>query len=390
MSDPRRAVRYAYLNREPAWAGFDLSGLERRPDGSLSLARVPAVVGQLGTPPATPAAAPAAGPAGVAAASGDVYATDPERHRIGRFNACLARPESLPCVAGPGPWPGQLDTPRGLAVLPAPAGPMVAVAEEGNHRVQVFDLASGQGLFLVGKTGPDGRPMPGSDPGEFRGPWGLAADDAGNLYVADRGNARVQKLGPRGAYLAAFTATLTGPAAVALAGPAGQIRLYVLDVAGGAGRVVVYDPRDSTKPPDAFPVAEVVEPMALAVAGGSIYVGSLDGTVARYDDAGRFVGRSAAALDDGGNPRPVRALAVEPSGSLLACPGGWPLTRLDPAGGLFNLGTFPGRAGRGVRQPAGLAPLAGRGRPDRGRGGNPALHAGRPRGHAAAGRGDGG
>jgi DNA-binding beta-propeller fold protein YncE len=59
------------------------------------------------------------------------------------------------------------------------------VCEFGNSRIQVFD-ASDQPLEIIGG--------PGLAPGEFSNPWGVALDSAGNLYVADSQNHRVQKL----------------------------------------------------------------------------------------------------------------------------------------------------------------------------------------------------
>ena len=41
----------------------------------------------------------------------------------------------------------------------------------------------------------------GNGQGEFQQPMGIALDPVGNLYVADAGNDRVQKLGPRGEYI---------------------------------------------------------------------------------------------------------------------------------------------------------------------------------------------
>ena len=41
-----------------------------------------------------------------------------------------------------------------------------------------------------------------TDPGEFNGPWDVAVDLAGNLYVADTDNHRVQKVSPAGELLA--------------------------------------------------------------------------------------------------------------------------------------------------------------------------------------------
>ena len=46
--------------------------------------------------------------------------------------------------------------------------------------------ANGQPLEIIGG--------PGLAPGQFNDPWGLALDSAGNLYVADSQNHRVQKL----------------------------------------------------------------------------------------------------------------------------------------------------------------------------------------------------
>src|SRR6266480_4027196 len=42
----------------------------------------------------------------------------------------------------------------------------------------------------------------GSGDGQFQGPAGVAIDAAGNVYVADAGNARVQKFTGTGTYLA--------------------------------------------------------------------------------------------------------------------------------------------------------------------------------------------
>jgi phage tail-like protein len=344
--DLPRADRYAYLNREPAWAGFELTGLERQPDGTLCLTRAPRPVAMIGPVP-DPVPGPGPGPvdsrpAGLAEVHGDVYVSDPAGHRVRHVNPCLTAPAPLPCAGGRGPWPGQLDTPRGLAVLRAAAGPALAVAEEGNHRVQVFDLGTGQSLFTVGKTDPDGRPAAGSEPGQFHAPWGLAADRDGHLYVADQGNNRLQKVSPRGVPDAAFAAALAAgpaapqaPVAVAVAGEPGQERVVVLDRAAAGARVVVVDTQGKSRAPGAFPVAEVAAATAVAVVGDSFYVGAADGSVARYDAAGRFRSRFAAP-----GARPVRALAAERSGTMLAGPGGWPLTRFDPTGGFVPSGHF--------------------------------------------------
>ena len=44
----------------------------------------------------------------------------------------------------------------------------------------------------------------GSENGEFRGPSGIAVDTAGNIYVADTGNDRIQKFNRNGKFIAAW------------------------------------------------------------------------------------------------------------------------------------------------------------------------------------------
>lgn len=67
-----------------------------------------------------------------------------------------------------------------------------------------------------GAFGAIGSPV-GSAPGEFDLPAGVANDDAGNIYVADRDNNRVQKFSPTGTHLQTFGAE--GSSAGELFGP---------------------------------------------------------------------------------------------------------------------------------------------------------------------------
>ena len=70
----------------------------------------------------------------------------------------------------------------------------VYVVEQGNHRIQKF-TSSGNFILKWGKNGGDGTS--GSGDGEFNDPRGVAVDNnSGNVYVADRGNHRIQKFGP--------------------------------------------------------------------------------------------------------------------------------------------------------------------------------------------------
>ena len=77
-------------------------------------------------------------------------------------------------------WAKGLDAPKGLAL----ANGRLYVSDSLNHRVQIFGPA-GEWIYAFG-----GR---GQETGKFLSPSGLCIDPENNcLYVADRGNQRVQ------------------------------------------------------------------------------------------------------------------------------------------------------------------------------------------------------
>jgi uncharacterized protein (TIGR03663 family) len=89
---------------------------------------------------------------------------------------------------------GQFVTPRNVAV--APDG-RIYVADSGNHRIQVFD-AEGNFLFEWGSEG--------AELGQFNEPWGIAVAQNGTVFVADTWNHRVQAFSANGEFLRAFGA----------------------------------------------------------------------------------------------------------------------------------------------------------------------------------------
>jgi DNA-binding beta-propeller fold protein YncE len=76
------------------------------------------------------------------------------------------------------------------------AGEMYVSDGYGNARVHKF-AADGRLLLSWGE--------PGSGPGQFNLPHGIAVDRHGTVYVADRENSRVQLFTPEGKFLAAWT-----------------------------------------------------------------------------------------------------------------------------------------------------------------------------------------
>jgi DNA-binding beta-propeller fold protein YncE len=71
----------------------------------------------------------------------------------------------------------------------------VYVSDTRNNRVQKLS-ASGQPLAVWGVATAPGTPRPAPEPGTFVTPGGIAVDRQGAVYVADKGNQRIQKLAP--------------------------------------------------------------------------------------------------------------------------------------------------------------------------------------------------
>ena len=96
------------------------------------------------------------------------------------------------CFGEDGKGDGMLKYPLGVAVTDKDE---IVVADECNHRVQVFD-SNGTFLRSFGHQG--------KNAGEFNNPDGLAIDKDGNIFVAERGNYRVQIFSREEAYLGSF------------------------------------------------------------------------------------------------------------------------------------------------------------------------------------------
>jgi hypothetical protein len=85
------------------------------------------------------------------------------------------------------------------AVLVAPTGEIYVAdghAPAGNNRIVKFDRR-GRLLDIWGREG--------AEAGEFREPHALAMDEAGRLFVADRGNSRIQIFLQDGTHVASWT-----------------------------------------------------------------------------------------------------------------------------------------------------------------------------------------
>lgn len=115
--------------------------------------------------------------------------------------------------------------PRGLAMLEDGS---FAVADTGNQQVKIFSCWPNTLLSVWGSG------TAGNGPGEFSSPWNVAADRCGLIYIADRGNGRIQRIRRDGTSEPAIGG-LQSPTGLALARDG---TLAVLDTAS----VYIYSP----------------------------------------------------------------------------------------------------------------------------------------------------
>src|SRR5579872_3223365 len=124
------------------------------------------------------------------------------------------------------------------------------VADETNHRVQKID-PEGRMIWKVGAVDPDGRPFPGTAPGQFNMLRGVCADAEDSVLVADANNNRVQKLDSEGRFCFMFGSYGNGPGQFGGKGPNGiavdaEGFIYVTDthtLLGGNNRILKFDSR---------------------------------------------------------------------------------------------------------------------------------------------------
>jgi len=134
--------------------------------------------------------------------SGNVYVADTGNNRIQKFTSTGT---FLTKWGSAGDGDGQFNQPRGVAV---DTSGNVYVADMNNNRIQKF---TSTGTFLT-KWG-----IPSLDviDGSFREPCGVAVDTSGNVYVADSRNHRIQKFTSTGTFISkwGYHAAHSGPAA---------------------------------------------------------------------------------------------------------------------------------------------------------------------------------
>ncbi|HEY59336.1 MAG TPA: TIGR03663 family protein [Anaerolineae bacterium] len=141
-------------------------------------------------------------------------------------------------ISGGGNTPGELDTPRGIAFA---TDGSIYVADSKNHRIQHFS-ESGELLHTWGSFASIAE---GNAPGgTFYEPWDIAIGPAGNIYVTDTWNHRIQKFTSNGKFIKMWGYFAQGVSPKGFWGPRGITinkdgLIFVTDT--GNKRIVVFD-----------------------------------------------------------------------------------------------------------------------------------------------------
>jgi phage tail-like protein len=303
------ALNYRHFNRDGLWLDFTWSGLDLDANGTLRFHSLPSVSPEVDLP-----LAPSAVSRTLALApDGSIIATDPVNGGLVLVDACSGEAEPIP-----------LSPPiaHAAAILVSAAHRAVFVADADSGQVVAFDWTTWTEMLVWSG---------------FTQPVALAAETAGNVFVADASSGRIDKLSPSGDVLpfgdtVQATGKIVRPVALALVGD----RLSVLDSTNRA--VIAFDT-------DGNFLADVAQnltaPSAIAAFTDVVYVadsGVID--VFKRSGTGWELAGSVA-----GYSGPVAAMIVDVKGALLVDAGlSKPLYRCSPDSAFAREGLMWSRA----------------------------------------------
>lgn len=248
-------------------------------------------------------------------AQGNLYVMDSGNNRVQKFDA---RGRFITMWGAKGEGEGQFDCTQGLSegdfsrsicMIAVDRRGDVYVTDRGNARVQKFD-SNGEFVAQWGGFG--------SRPGDFDHPFGITVDRHGNVYVGDVGNGRIQKFDGTGAFLAEWGSRGNAE---------GQFSADLADlVVDDAGNVYVTDRANGLQKFDSN--GAFVARIQLCGYGGAIHPATgialnSDGNLYVFDMAafrlcehhpdGRFI---TAWSGEGGTFPYVGGIAVAPTGEI--------------------------------------------------------------------------
>jgi predicted membrane-bound mannosyltransferase/sugar lactone lactonase YvrE len=244
--------------------------------------------------------------------NGNLYVADAGNNRIQVFDS---QGFHVTEFGVPGTGPGAFNEPWGIAV----SDQYVYVADTWNHRLQIFDL-DGNLVETVGEYGRIGEGESGG--ARFFGPRQVIILNDGNLLVTDTGNHRLQALSPDGEFLQLIGSEglqlgqFYEPVSVAQ-GPNGNV--YVADTWNG--RIQRLDPNLISVyewPIDAWYGESINnKPYVATDSAGRLYVTDPEGQrVIIFDEFGQYLGRFGEFSQGSGSLGLPTGIAVDDEGYI--------------------------------------------------------------------------
>lgn len=221
----------------------------------------------------------------------NLYVTDQLNHTLRKVTPLA----DVTTLAGLGASPGSADGNGAAARFNEPAGVAVGasgnvwVGDAGNHTLRLVTLAGDVSTFAGSAPG-FGSADGAAETARFYYPGDVAADGAGNIYVADQQNQTIRKITPAG-----NVTTLAGQAGTpGSADGVGNLALFNTPTGvavDAAGNVYVADYRNET-------IRQIApDGTVTTLAGLTGNAGSADGIA----DAARFSSPQGVAVDGSGN-----------------------------------------------------------------------------------------
>jgi RHS repeat-associated protein len=166
--------------------------------------------------------------------SGNIWVVDTGNNRIEEFTSTGTYVTRFGLSGEGKQYGAYFNAPTGIVY--SPVNSLLYVADSGNNMIRAFNLY-GTIQFRIGPV----SGAAGTEPGHFTKPEGVTVDPAGDVWVADTGNSRVQEFSSTGTFIRQFGSAGSGeeylhsPKGITI-GPEGNV--FVADTA--RGRVVAY------------------------------------------------------------------------------------------------------------------------------------------------------
>jgi DNA-binding beta-propeller fold protein YncE len=129
-------------------------------------------------------------PIGIAIDAGHIIVCDHDNHRVQVLRCWDGLHLSTFGSSKPSKNEGKFHRPQGVVV---DRSHHIIVTDQGNHRVQAINYATGRLVFSVGTFG--------EGPSQFANPCGLALHPSGQIVICDSGNHRLQILEADGKFV---------------------------------------------------------------------------------------------------------------------------------------------------------------------------------------------